>query len=165
MISSLETNSFFTQKIKMKKRYNNDEIRFHYYFYKKTKIIPENIIYRDPFIFFFINNEHYFKARRFAKSIRTQLSNKKILIIRSESTLIKLLFSFFPDTYIHDITLTINEDGEKVINVLFLFYKDRGIAVGKSGNYIKLLNEVFRKYVQLENNGTPLKIKCDLIEL
>ncbi|TFG06192.1 MAG: hypothetical protein EU539_08260 [Promethearchaeota archaeon] len=164
MISSFEKSSFFTQEITIRNRYRNEELKYYYYFYKTTRIIPENVIYRNPFIFFFVKCENYFKAKRFLKLIRSQLSNKKILIIRSETTLMKLLFSFFPDTYIHDIGLSVMENGRHVIKILFLFYKDRGIAIGKEGTYIKILNEIFEDFVRIDSKKIPIRIKCELIK-
>lgn len=159
-------NFFFSQKIIIKKKYSNREINLYNFFHQKTNVYPDTVIIQKQFIFFFVKNENYFKAERFLKSIRIQLLNKKVLIIRSETTLIKLLFSFFPDTYIHDITLSIIKNtGKIVIKVIFLFYEDRGIAVGRSGDYIKIVNEIFKNYVILEKTKEHIKIKCALINL
>ncbi len=46
----------------------------------------------------------------------------------------------------------------------FLTYKDRGIAIGRKGEYIKSLNELCRKFLVLENRITPLEIKCKTVE-
>lgn len=87
------------------------------------------------------------------------------MIIKSESSLIRLLFSLFPDTYIHDVIVDINESGTRVITILFYFYKDRGIAIGRNGTYIKIINRIFNDYIFLENYNTPIEIKCDAINL
>ncbi|TFG24297.1 MAG: hypothetical protein EU529_04790 [Promethearchaeota archaeon] len=166
MDSLLEEKSFLTQKVKIKKKYSNKEIQLHHFFHQKTKIFPENVIIHNQFIFFFVKSEDYFKAKRLLKNLRTQLIDKKILIIRSETTLIKLLFSFFPDTYIHDITLSIVENtGKRLVKIIFLFYEDRGIAVGRSGDYINLVNKIFENYITLEKFNTSIEIKCEIIEL
>jgi transcription antitermination factor NusA-like protein len=95
---------------------------------------------------------------------------EKILIIRAENTLIRLIISFFPDTYIHDIRLdnglekNANND-KKTITLLFIFYKDRGIAIGRSGGYINVVNEIFEKYIFFKDYDTPIEIKCDFINL
>lgn len=43
--------------------------------------------------------------------------------------------------------------------VYFLSFEDRGIAVGRRGDYIKAINEIFKKYVIFENAEVPIKIK------
>ncbi len=166
MDSLLEERSFLTQKVKIKKKYSNKEIQFHHFFHQNTKIFPENVIIHNQFIFFFVKSEDYFKAKRVLKTLRTQLIDKKILIIRSETTLIKLLFSFFPDTYIHDITLNVVENtGKRLVKIIFLFYEDRGIAIGRSGDYINVINYLFKKYIILEKFNTSIEIKCEIIDL
>lgn len=156
---------FFSQKITIKKKYSNRELKLHQYFYHITNIYPENIIQLKKFIFFFVNNENYFKAIIFLNYIRKQLW-KKVLIIRAEDTLIKLLFGLFPDPYIHDIKVEMNiYSGKKIVNVCFLSFEERGIAIGRSGDYIKAVNEIFEKYIIFENSGIPIKIKCELINL
>jgi len=76
-----------------------------------------------------------------------------------------LLFSLFPDTYIHDVLLGIKDDGARLITIFFYFYEDRGIAIGRNGTYIKIINRIFDEYVYLENYNTPIEIKCDAINL
>ncbi|MFX1395290.1 MAG: hypothetical protein ACFFAH_17260, partial [Promethearchaeota archaeon] len=114
-----EDKTFFSQIIKIKKKYSNTEFYLHQYFHKKTKVHPENIIVINQFIFFFIKNEDYFKANLFLNSIRKQLQ-RKILLIRAENCLVKLLFGFFPDPYIHDIKIEINEKKIKTIKICFI---------------------------------------------
>ncbi|MHA1490133.1 MAG: hypothetical protein ACTSRI_10830 [Promethearchaeota archaeon] len=159
-------NVFFSQKLKIKKRYFNRELNLLQYFHDKTKkIYPENVIVINDFIFFFVSNEYYFRAKLFLHSMRKQL-NKKVLIIRDENILINLLFSFFPDTYIHDIKLRINEQTRlKFILVCFLSYKERGIAIGRSGDYIKAINTILNKYINFKKKVLPLEIKIELINL
>ena len=157
--------TFFSQIIKIKKKYSNLEFNLHQYFYKKTKLHPENIIVLNQFIFFFIKNEDYFKAKLFLNSIRKQLE-KKILLIRAENNLIKLLFGFFPDPYIHDIKIEINEKKIKTITICFISFEERGIAIGRSGDYIKAVNEIFEKYIIFEKKEIPFsKIKCELVKI
>ena len=166
MVRLLEEKSFLFQNVKIKKVFSNKEIHLHHFFNQTTKIFAENVIVRNQFIFFFVKNEDYFKAKRFLKKLRTLLTDKKVLIIRSETTLINLLFSFFPDTYIHDINLDVEENTRnRLIRVIFIFYEDRGIAVGRSGDYINVVNNIFENYITLERFENPLKIKCDIIDL
>jgi len=167
MFGSLEEDSFLSQKVRIKKKFFNEEINLYHFFHHITKIYPVNIIVCDEFIFFFVKNEDYFNIKRFLIKIRAKLKNKKILFIRSETTLIKLLFSFFPDTYIHDIAIHIVEStAEILITIYFLLYEDRGIAVGRGGKYIKVINQIFEDYVVLEKfYKNPIKISCDTIHL
>jgi len=165
MLSSLTDEYFLYQKVKFKKRYSNRELIFLQYFYEKTKIYPENIIITEHFIFFFVRGRDYFKARLYRGSFRKSLE-RKILIIRAERILIKLLFGFFPDPYIHDLKLEINKkSGSKTVTVYFLSFKDRGIAIGRRGEYIKAINEIFEKFVLLDNEVIPIKIRCEFIYL
>ena len=164
-LERIEDKTFFSQIIKIKKKYSNTEFNLHQYFYKKTKLHPENIIIINQFIFFFIKNEDYFKAKLFLNSIRKQLE-KKILLIRAENNLIKLLFGFFPDPYIHDIKIEINEKKIKTITICFISFEERGIAIGRSGDYIKAVNEIFEKYIIFEKKEIPFsKIKCELVKI
>lgn len=83
MSNSIAENLFFSQKLKIKKRFFNRELNLHQYFHDKTKkIYPENVIVIKNFVFFFVNNKHYFRAKLFLHSMRKQL-NKKVLIIRN----------------------------------------------------------------------------------
>jgi hypothetical protein len=163
MMSSFNEKLFFTQKVRILKKFSNDELNLFCYFYQKTKINPDNIIYFPPFVFFFVKSEDYFKAITHLRSLRILMKNKKILIIRSEITLLNLLFSFFPDTYIHDIKASIHDKGICEIKVIFFFYEDRRIAIGKNGYYIKILNEIFNEYINVRSNGCSIKIKCVII--
>ncbi|MHA2287227.1 MAG: hypothetical protein ACXABG_00445 [Promethearchaeota archaeon] len=92
--------------------------------------------------------------------------SKKILIISEELTLIRLIFSFFDDTYIHNVIL-IEDSKRDIINVLFLFKKDRSVAVGIDGSYIKAVNYLFRNFISLNYpfnkiENYPLELKCSL---
>ena len=167
MNSSLEENSFLSQKVRIKKKFFNKEINLYHFFHHITKIYPVNIIVSNEFIFFLVKNEDYFNVKRFLTKLRALLKEKKIIVIRSETTLIKLLFSFFPDTYIHDIALHIVESkAEILITIYFILYEDRGIAVGRGGKYIKVINYIFENYVILEEfDKNPIKISCEIINL
>ena len=165
MLSSTSDEYFLYQNVKIKKKYSNKELIFLQYFYEKTEIYPENVILTENFIFFFVKSQDYFKARLYLGSFRKHLENK-ILMIRAEKVLIKLLFGFFPDPYIHDLKLEINkQSGSKTITVYFLSFKDRGIAIGRKGEYIKAVNEIFEKFVLIDGEVFPIKIKCEFFYL
>ena len=168
MLHNLSDDLFLSQKIKIKRKYSNRELYLHQYFVRITKLDPEAVfICNNTIIFFFVKNEDYFKVKLSLRSIRKNLRDKKILIIRAEQILIKLLFSFFPDTYIHDIKLDFNEKNfEKIITLGFLSFEERGIAIGRNGDYIKSVNEIFQKHVEFEDSlhdGFKIKIQCEFI--
>lgn len=164
LISSLTDEYFLYQKVKFIKKFSNKELIFLQYFCEKTTVFPENVIIIENLIFFFVKGRDYFKARLYRNSFRKNLE-RKILIIRAEKVLIKLLFGFFPDPYIHDLKLVNKQNGSKTVIVYFLSFKDRGIAIGRKGEYIKAINEIFEKFVILEDVETPIKIKCENIYL
>lgn len=163
MLSTILDDLIYYQQVKFRRRYSNEELKLYQYFDDKTGVKPINIIIINQFIYFFVDNKKYFKAKIQLNKIRRELSNKKILIIRAETTLIRLLFSFFQDLYIHDIRIEMNiYTGKKEISVYFLTYKDRGVAVGRNGEYIKSINILFKKFVTFDYNRVPIKIKCDI---
>lgn len=150
----------FYQILRIVNKITNYEIKLYKYFSEKTHIRPQNIIIINNFTFFFVNNEDYFFAKKFINSIRKELI-KKSLIIRAENTLITLLHSLFPDLYIHDIRIEWNVySGKREICINFLSFKERGIAVGCNGDYIKTVNQLFERNVILQNNDKPFKINC-----
>ena len=94
------------------------------------------------------------------------MKSKFFLIIHEEPTLIRLIFSFFEDTYIHNVMLIESPTGD-IIDVLFLFNKDRAIAVGIDGSYIKAVNYVFRNYITFNYpfnkiESYPVELRCNL---
>ncbi len=171
MLSSLEEELFFTQKIIIRKKFSNEHIKFFKFFFQKTSVPLENVLIIKNFIFFFVKNEDYFKASKQIKSIRTQFI-KKLIIIRSEKTLMNLIMSFFPDPYIHDLRIESDKNTEvKIITVYLLSFEERGIAIGRSGEYIKAVNEIFKNHVLFEEYATferykiPIRVRCVLKKL
>ncbi len=166
MNSILNNSVIFSQIVSFKRKFHNEELQFLLYFFKVTRLHPINIIIRNRFLFFIVKNEDYFNAKRFLKNIRQQLKNFKVLIVREELTLLKLIFSFFQDTYIHDIKLERRFSPEElVITLFFIFDKDRGIAVGNNGFYIKTINYIFNNYVSYRfyhqlKTKPKIKIQC-----
>jgi len=162
-MSSIEVKSFLTQKVKIKKKYTMNEFYLYHLFLKITNVHPDNVILVPPYVFFFAKSENYYKGKRKLNTIRKKLPNKKVMIVKSEPTLIRLLFSLFPDTYIHDILLDIKENGGKQITILFYFYEDRAIAIGRKGAYIKTINWIFNEHIYLENNSNSMEIRCHVM--
>ncbi|MFW9989484.1 MAG: hypothetical protein ACFFC3_12590 [Candidatus Odinarchaeota archaeon] len=150
------------QMLSFIKKYSNFELKLREYFAEKTEgIYPEFILVINQYIFFFVKKNDYFNSQMHLSSMRRQISERKIIIIRTENTLINLLFSFFPDLNIKDIKIEVDDiTDSREISVYFQFYEERGIAIGRNGDYIRAVNQIFEKYVIFENNNTPLKIKC-----
>ena len=147
-------------------KYSNYELKLHKYFFNKTQIDPSYIILikieHIDFIFFFVKQNQYFKARTYLNSLRNNIKNKKIMIIGIDETLINLLFNLFPDLYIDDVKIELNNIKEKYeISLCFLNELNTyHIAVGESGCYIKAVNELMRKHIALNDDKIPLTIKC-----
>ncbi|MEE9378268.1 MAG: hypothetical protein V3V33_09560 [Candidatus Lokiarchaeia archaeon] len=162
MFYSLIDDLIFYQLLSFIKKYSNFELKLREYFAQKTEgIYPEFIVVINQYIFFFVKKKDYFSSKMHLNSMRRQFNRRKILIIRIEKILINLLFSFFPDLNIDDIKIEVNNVSfRREISVYFLFFKERGIAIGSNGDYIKAVNSIFENYVVFENNNTPLKIKC-----
>ncbi|MFW9897020.1 MAG: hypothetical protein ACFFD7_14535 [Candidatus Thorarchaeota archaeon] len=158
---------YFYQMLSFVRKYSNMELKLGKYFYNKTKgICPEFIVVIEKHIFFFVKKESYFISKLYLDSMRREFKSKKIIIIRIETVFINLLFSFFPDLYIHDIRIEKDiNSGMREISLYFLTYQDRGIAIGRKGEYIKSLNELCQKFLILENKITPLEIKCKTVDL
>ncbi len=165
MLYTILDDLIFYQTLTFIRKYSNFELKLYDYFYDKTKIYPKNIIVINQFVFYFVGNEYYFEAKAHLNSIRFKLC-RKVALIRSESTLINLVHSFFPDIYIHDIKVEFNiYSGKREISVNFLTFEDRGIAIGRNGDYIKAVNKLLEGYIVFQNNEAPIKISCKVIKL
>ncbi len=166
MLYTILDDLIYYQIIHFRKRFFNKELLLFKYFHERTKVYPQNVIIIGKFVFFFVRNEYYFKANKNLKYIRRQFQDKKLIIIRAENTLIKLLIGFFPDLYIHNIAIEMNVfTGKKYIVVGVLSYRERAIAIGCNGDYIKAVNRLLESFVIFENNGTPIKIVCKVVSL
>ena len=166
MSNSKVNHLFFSQIINVKKQFFNTELKLSKFFYEITNNFPECVIRIKEFIFFFVKPGDYFAAKFYIRKLRYLMKSKKFLIIHEEPTLIRLIFSFFEDTYIHNVMLIESPTGE-IIDVLFLFNKDRAVAVGIDGNYIKAVNYIFRNYVTFNYpfkkiKSYPIELRCSL---
>ncbi|MFX1308559.1 MAG: hypothetical protein ACFE9M_08410 [Promethearchaeota archaeon] len=162
MFYTIADDLVFYQIISFKKKFSNFELKLREYFYEKTQgIYPAFVVVIKQFIFFFVKKQDYFSSKVYLDSIRREIGNKKIVIIRIEKNLINVLFSFFPDLNIENIKIEFdNQSGKRIISIYFLFFEDRGIAIGRNGDYIKAVNEIFKNYIIFENRNNPLKVKC-----
>jgi hypothetical protein len=150
------------QLVTFRKKYSNFELKLREYFFEKTKgIYPEFVVVIRQFIFFFVKKQDYFCSKVYLDSMRREIGNRKISIIRIEKILINVLFSFFPDLNIENIKIEFdNYSSNREIAIYFLFFKERGIALGRNGDYIRAVNELFEKFVIFESHNSPLKVKC-----
>ncbi len=166
MFYTIADELIFYQFISFKKKYSNFELKLREYFFEKTQgIYPELVVVMKQFIFFFVKNQHYFSSKMYLDSIRREIGNRKILIIRIEKILINMLFSFFPDLNIENIEIEFdNQSGKREISIYFFSFKERGIAIGRNGDYIRAVNKIFEKYVIFENQNAPLKVSCKFKE-
>ena len=157
---------FFSQIINIKKQFFNTELILVKFFFEITNIFPVCVIRINEFIFFFVKSEDHLTAKLYSRKLRYLMKSKKILIIHEEPTLIRLIFSFFEDTYIHNVVLIERPTGD-IIDVLFLFNKDRAVAVGIDGSYIKAVNYIFRNFITLNYpinkiKSYPVELRCSL---
>lgn len=164
MSNSLIDYHYFSQIVNIKKIFFNTELKFFKFFFEITKIVPVFLIIRNPFVFYFVNPRDFFMAKFFLRKLRYKLNGKKISIIRAETTLIRLVFSFFDDVYIHNVKL-IEKTNRTLIDVIFLFDKDRAVAVGNKGGYIKAVNYIFKNFISFDNpfnkfEKDPVEIRC-----
>ena len=160
---------FFSQIVSIKKQFSNIELNLSNFFYDITKIFPVCVICVNEFIFYFVKSGDYLTAKSHLRKLRNLIRNKKILIIREEITLIRLVFSFFDDTYIHNV-LFLEDRTRDIINVIFIFKEDRAVAVGIEGGYIKAVNYIFNNYVLLnypfnKMERYPLEVMCSLTKI
>ncbi len=165
--NSFINNLLFYQKLLVKKIFSNEELLLYHFFHEITKRPPQNVIIVKEFVFFFLKNEDYFKAKAKLPYLRKKFQHRKIVIVREEEVLINLVYGFFPDPYIHTVSIERNiYTGKTKIVVGFLSYEERGIAIGCNGNYIKAVNEIFERYVIFVNHyGNQVKIKCDVVKI
>ncbi len=166
MFYTIADDLIFYQLVSFKKKYTNFELKLREYFFEKTQgIYPEFVVVIRQFIFFFVKKQHYFSSKVYLDSMRRELGNRKIIIIRIEKTLINILFSFFPDLNIENIKIEFdNQSSKREISIYFLFFKERGIAIGRNGDYIRAVNEMFENYVVFENQNAPLIVRCKFKE-
>jgi len=162
MFYTIADDLIFYQLLSYNKKYSNFEIKLHNYFHTKTGgIYPDFIIIIKQFIFFFVKNELYFTSKRYLDSMRRGIKERKLVIIRDESVLVNLLISLFPDVYIHNIALELDEiSNQREISLYFLTFKERGIAIGRGGEYIKSINELFKRFIRFCNKEKAITITC-----
>ncbi len=165
--NSFINNLLFYQKLTIKKIFSNEELLLFHFFHESTKSPPQNVIIVKEFVFFFLKNEDYFIAKSKLPYLRKKFQHRKIAIVREEDVLVNLVYGLFPDPYIHTVRIERNiYTGKTNVMVGFLSYEERGIAIGCNGNYIKAVNEIFKRYVIFVNNDRfQVRIKCDVVKV
>lgn len=165
--NSFIDNLLFYQKLTIKKKFSNEELKLFHFFYDITKVFPQNIIIVNEFVIFFLKNEDYFSAKIKLPYLRKKFQLRKIVIVREEDVLVNLVYGFFPDPYIHTVIIEKNiHTGKTDVMVGFLSYEERGIAVGSNGDYIKAVNEIFERHVIFVNNKNfRVRIKCEVVKI
>ena len=157
----------FYQKLSVRKKFSNKELLLFHFFYDSTKIFPKIVIIVKDIVFFFLDNEKYFEAKSRLPYLRKKFQNRRIVLVREEGVLVNLVFGFFPDPYIHRIRIERNlNTGQIIIIAGFLSFEERGIAVGRNGDYIKAINFIFENYIKFADyQGFQVKIKCEVVSL
>jgi len=168
MFNPLVYDLFLSQKIQFKTKFTNNEIKLYNYFTKKTKFAPQNLFSVNDFIFFFIEPINYYHCKIYQNVLRRELTEKKLMIISLQPTLIKQIFSFFPDIHIQDIKVKPNPiKNDLSIIICVLSNEERNIAIGTGGDYIKAVNMILEKYVKYGGRyftNIPFKIHCKLVD-
>ena len=141
-------------------KYTNEELLYYRYFWEQTNTPLLSIIILNKFIFFFINGEYYAEVIEFKYQFRRKIKNRKIQFIFIEDTLLKLIYRFFPDIFIYDL-IVIDDAPIPEIYLTVLSYRERGIAIGRRGDYIKTVNKIFENNVNFTEQ--PVKIKCEVV--
>ena len=68
-----DQNNFLHQKVNVKKHFSNRELLLYDHFYETTKIYPKNLIVLQNFVFFFVDGENYFEAKRFLHILQNNI--------------------------------------------------------------------------------------------
>lgn len=161
-----EIKSILDQKIRLKKKISNKDLFLIQCFQDITHIYPKNVILNENFILFFVENSKYFRSKHKLRILRQKMPSKKILIIRHETSLLKLLFGLFPDIFIDDILIKVKEQKRILLIVVkLLTYRERMIAIGAKGKYIKIVNKIMNKFFRFEYEYNHVTIRCEVKDL
>ncbi len=153
---------YLSRHIKVSKKISNEEFRYMIYFFDLTKIVPTNVIIcKDfsPFIFFFVNRNDYKEAKGYKNKLRSDL-HKKLLIIQTERKFKDLICSLFPDLTIKEFNLIMFNKDLIHIELLFQTFEERGIAIGRNGDYIKTINLILNEFISVSCFTNTIKLEC-----
>ncbi|MFX1354434.1 MAG: KH domain-containing protein [Promethearchaeota archaeon] len=53
----------------------------------------------------------------------------------------------------------------KTTLIKLLSYEDRGIAIGRNGEYIKAVNQLLKRHIRFQNNKPNIKIECKITSI
>jgi len=164
-LEELRASLYLGQVTEIKRTFTNEELKIGEMFNKITKTNLEAIIPVSPYLFFFLTPDEYYKAKRFIRKLRAQFQKKVRLIKFSnkKDTLLNLITALFSELYIHDYSCYYDSiKGMDIIIIKFLTYEERGLAIGKNGNYIKTINFLLSRYVKYEDRSKEVRVRCVL---
>lgn len=160
----MEEIKFLKEEVKITGKITNDEISLAQFFAEITGIYPFYVVIYEGYLFFFVEKQKYLKCKQYLKVLRKKLK-KKIMIIRFDESLLKLVFGFFPDVYIHDLSLVYDyQENSTMLFVYFLTFQERGVAIGRLGKYIKIVNAIFRRYIRFKEYKTLISMQCEVYD-
>lgn len=128
---------FFEQRVKVRRDIKTQGFdAFFEDFKRMSGIEPINVIYINEHLFIFLSSENYFQAKRRFTLFKKKFRFLKIFFLREEKNFFNLIFSLFPDAYLHQIKVD---------------YKKQTITIPNPTNNDQIepevLNELFNKYI------------------
>ncbi len=136
-------------------KFSNEELLFFKYFHEKTNVFPKSILILNNFMFYFIDGKNYAEVNQHITSFRRNIKHKKILFIYVEDVLINLIHRFFPNIYIYDLFILEGKATPEVC-ITVLSYRERGIAIGRNGDYIKTVNKILEKFIDFKERNVTV---------
>ncbi len=136
-------------------KFSNEELLYFKYFHEKTNVFPKFVLILNNFIFYFIDGKKYAEVNKYIDDFRRSIKHKKILFIYLEDVLVNLIHRFFPNIYIYDLFII---EGEIIpeVCITVLSYRERGIAIGRKGDYIKTVNKILEKFINFKEGNVTV---------
>ncbi len=157
------TSLYLRQKVEIKRKFTNKEITLSKKFASYAKVQPDNIIFIEPYIFFFLEPDKYYKTKYFIQTLKKELG-KKIRLVKfrnKRDTLLDLITSLFPEIFINDYGYYFDSNNQMdVIVVETLTLQERGIAIGRNGEYIKAINALLTNHALYDYRTKYVQIRC-----
>ncbi len=139
-------------------KFSNEELLIFKYFHEKTNMFPKSILILNNFIFYFIDGKNYAEVNKHIVNFRRNIKHKKILFIYVEDVLINLIHRFFPNIYIYDLFI-IESKAIPEVCITLLSYRERGIAIGRKGDYIKTVNKILEKFIDFKEGNVTISCR------
>lgn len=163
-----QTTLYLGQICEIERKFTNIELKISKIFYIITRIYFDAVISLPPYLFFFLKPDEYLRAKIFIKKLRNKF-DRKIRLIRfrnKEDSLLHLINALFSDVYIHDYSCYFDERKQMDTIVLkFITFEERGIAIGRNGEYIKTINHLLSNHIKYADRTKEVRVKCILTEL